>query len=608
MSLKIWLPLNGHIKNQGLSTADLISGNVVYKENGVDLNTEFTINCANLSNAKQFSVSFWVKPESRDSTSNWCKILRVGDKTSSGSGGSNIRFETSYGSQASNVVSVHNNSAYAIWEGLDGLVSSTRDVWHHVCLICSDKDITVYCDGQQVMQSTTLKGGYLTGAFTIGQTNYTSGVLRDLRIWDNAISLKEMKELSKGLVLHYKLSGIGGENFILESRKVTSGGNANGITRSYESDGSMKIIAASSNGNYASLGFAQNSNDNVGAKLLVGDIYTISCDVKVESGTKLPSLFINSGNSYKQLQGDIKLGEWIRASYTSTWAEPGTNYGNISLHLGFSNAIGTYYFKNFKLEKGDRVTPWIPSPFDAEYTSLGFNDGIEHDCSGFGNNGEQWAYDSYGSITFDSNTPRYTTCIHINNDAKNASSNNASGTRYIYGKCALTTPKELTISFWCKPVAGSQGSTYNGQFSTTNNSIGSSAGNDYLTSCFNHRDAGIDVNSSDGSTHLRLPVAFTANEWHYYTFTYDGQTANAYVDGVLKNTVSFTSPTTLCSMVAIVIGFSKAGGVWRSNNSYYSDFRIYSTALSADDILTLYNTAATIDNQGNLFTYEVVEG
>jgi hypothetical protein len=38
-----------------------------------------------------------------------------------------------------------------------------------------------------------------------------------------------------------------------------------------------------------------------------------------------------------------------------------------------------------------------------------------------------------------------------------------------------------------------------------------------------------------------------------------------------------------------------------------SDFRIYATALSAEDVAELYHTAASIDKQGNLFCGEVVE-
>lgn len=37
------------------------------------------------------------------------------------------------------------------------------------------------------------------------------------------------------------------------------------------------------------------------------------------------------------------------------------------------------------------------------------------------------------------------------------------------------------------------------------------------------------------------------------------------------------------------------------------DFKIYSTALSAEDILAEYNRKAAIDKNGNLFTGEIIE-
>jgi len=118
----------------------------------------------------------------------------------------------------------------------------------------------------------------------------------------------------------------------------------------------------------------------------------------------------------------------------------------------------------------------------------------------------------------------------------------------------------------------------------------------------NHYDSGVIVNSSDGNTHLRLSIVLNSDEWHHYAFTFDGENAIAYKDGILVDTNNFSSSVTLGSFSSIIIGLSRAGGVWRKNNNDYSDFRIYATALSASDILELYHTPETLSNNGTLLT------
>ena len=104
--------------------------------------------------------------------------------------------------------------------------------------------------------------------------------------------------------------------------------------------------------------------------------------------------------------------------------------------------------------------------------------------------------------------------------------------------------------------------------------------------------------------------ATLANAWHMLTGTFDGSTVKIYIDGVLKNSVTTGSTNGISYSSARLCLAAEAQGATPANSNYVgdlSDVRIYSTALSNEDILKLYQLAAKIDSNGKIHSYELEE-
>lgn len=598
MALQVWLPLNGNLNNYG---ADGSVSNIPYTaasfangktgKNLVISNAKSTsVTFTSLVGLKEFTISYWYKFTSGNTFTTYADLIWLG--CSSGT----LRLET---------CNTTGGSSKWYGNGMDsnGTVSHSvvLNTWYHDCIVVTGSTITRYINGKSIGTVTKPTTNIaLTGAFSLGDAGMYGG-LADVRIYDECLSVKQIKELSKGLVAHYKLEGTqGGENLILASHQVTSGGQGSGITRTYEKDGSLKVVSESGNGNYCSLGFAKNSNTNVGEKMAVGDKYTISCDIKVETGTTFPTLFINGGNGYKALRGDIsKIGEWQRVYYTSIWAEPGTNYGNISLHLGFGGAIGTYYFKNFKLEKGDILTKWTPAPSDDLYHTLGYDKWINIDSSGYG-------YDTItaGNIYYHADSPRY----------EGSTQFNGVNTNYIYRSKFDWLKPPFTFNCWCNQVSRT---SQKGSSGTTTLQFVESQGRDCGLAGFSLvLSNGVPKlflgTETEGTYHqINSDTALTLNTWHMLTGTYDGTTVKLYVDGILKASKAVTTAISWAQADGFVIGKMAYRHTTTTNyfpfNGYINDVRVYSTALDVNDVLALYNNSAYIDNYGNIGAYEFIE-
>ena len=224
MSLRVWLPLNGTLDNQGLD--DIVvtnngatidnSGKIgkCYSFDGNDDYISLTGNCLyNIikGGASSFSISFWIYQA--DST----RAIIFGDYGLAGGIGFNIELTTSH-------------CIRFYWNGSPDLGISQINIgtttWNHVVLVYDTIHLYGYLNGNLVYTYTgalTVKNK-TSGSYYLGRDSRTGGTalngkMNDVRIYDHALSPMEVKQISQGLILHYPLNnnGWGQENLLINS-------------------------------------------------------------------------------------------------------------------------------------------------------------------------------------------------------------------------------------------------------------------------------------------------------------------------------------------------------------------------------------------------------
>lgn len=585
MALQVWLPLNGDLRNQGLSPVTITNSGATVDNNGkigkcyyFNGNSEIITSSVDTSSWTNYSICCWIKADSTISDGTWHRIGGVAEHTFFQLDMSNkdvARFFISQDGTTSGI------AVYATNSIVDGS-------WHHICGIADNTKIALYIDGELI--GTTIRTIIYcpkSAIVRVGNTYSGSkfkGLINDFRIYDHALSIKEVKELAKGLILHYPLNnnGIGNLN-ILSDFDTSFQSYNNGATTLFTNqmnNGTQEIVSniGGINGKCLHLHSSGGNNRQYRTKSLEqGKTYTISADYYSLNAQSTAWRGELNGGNYSWVGNNAAYttpGKWQRLSYT---------YTNLT-----SNAIIYFfiyctqgqdcYIKNIKIEEGESSTPWCPYFVDSNM--------IEYDCSGFNNNGIK-----NGIIKYTSDTPRY-----------RVSSNFPSGANYINaGRGAMVTDA-ITVNLWMK-------------CSTWGN----------VTSCT--EGGGWNFEESNG---LRFPIYTTdntyriaqssitsaslKNNWHMLTGTYDGLIAKIYIDGEEKGSIVCSTTHKDIKYHAsnvIFIGAEAANNVnTPANNNYIgniSDYRIYCTALSADDIKALYEDVGYIDNQGNFHVYEYSE-
>lgn len=597
MALQIWLPLTKDLRNQGLCKIIPTNNNAVYNATGGKLGgcysfTNQTISLIPNTELKnsfdgEASISCWVKISTSHAAYAQCATYGLVSTAWTA-----IYFGIDINASGIPIGNVANGSNFT---NCSFSTAIKDNQWHHLCLTYTTGTMKSYLDG---VLKTTTSTSYVpawTNAtiFTVGGNSSevfkNNDCMNDVRLYNHCLSSMEVKKLSQGLVLHYPLNrnGWGQENILLntgfESRYTQStgwdttkngtqlanswGGYNSGVgnqatvyhahLKEFNGEWVYEYIKTA---NESWLGISQSG---LQSKLVAGETYTFSWEEYHVSGTNRVGTGLyyyktgaTSANFHLGIQqkGNVSItNQWQKCSYTFTAPSDADWSKSMSWYVyGHYNGNGTFYVRHIKLEKGSVATPWCPNSSDALATTMGLNSTIEYDCSGFCNNG---TYSALPTVTSD--TPKYNvSSLFGAYNTPNLITNTASTLCPALSNC--------TIAWWQKSN-GAATLLLTGQ--TTSYYVAASNANTYY-----HQNAGSPTMYRDG---VAGTYQNTTGVWHHYVLT----------------GVNLSTWTTL--------KVNSYGSGWPVNG-YISDFRIYATALSADDVKSLYQNCATIDPDGTI--------
>ena len=581
MSLRVWLPLDGDLRQLGISELACTENTGVISNAGkigscyTFTNQKITLTATSNFNAHfstQCSLALWVKISS--SHNSWAQVLTYGKVSTSWTA---IICGLDINSSGKVYFNCTDCSTYKQCVSTNAIKD---DKWHHLVGTYNNGIIKLYIDGVLDKTTTDCPVPKWSDCTIIGIGGNSSEVLKtgdslnDVRIYDHCLSTAEVKEIAQGLILHYKLDGglFGNSNLYTGSEKFT-GTWVNSSAWSTESEAYQNFVVKRKSTTWG--GLAQNIT------CTQGDIFTISFYGKIDSGGNIQSVHrSNLGNfttGLTILGGNFSSGFiWVNNSEDGTqwkryWATvqiTGSDVTYLQWRLENSVADKNFYICGIKLEKGNTATTWCPA--DSE---MNIDRTIIEDSSGYGHNGT-----INGTLTLSNDTPRYSACAVFN----------GTNTRI---KVPNLTPDAITVSFWMKRNAN----TGTRQFLYTSWSGVTCELTTSGTTTFA-------VNKSSYPT-ISGSTITTSTGWIHYCGTFD--TTNGlrlYENGVLKS-----SNTSNLNAISWNISTNYIGYYNTYYNGLMSDFRIYCTPLLDTDIKQLYNVGMKVDKKQNVHAFEFNE-
>ena len=560
MSLRVWLPLTKDLRQQGLDSTTITQNSGTAISSGGKLgfclaatsNATVVVNLPSLAtmlaNGKSYSLACWVKVTNKV-TNGW--VIKLGTNSCG------LWWAAS--------------EARWVWnENDDGkrcanpTISSDTANWHHLVTTItksSNGNVTTarhYVDGKPAtsyeVQTWDGSGNTQPAGTTITISPYVAS-LNDVRLYDHCLSPMEVKELSKGLVLHYPLNrgGWGQEN-LLE--------NTNG-----------ESVATSANDSAYPAPTRYLTDTGVEVFTNTEDDFTYSCNYEVTNNSATGA-YIYTQAKGTTAGGSLNVYNTPIGRYTHTFklndtqAASTNHYCRVRLRNASDGAIIKVW--NQKLEKGSIATPWSPASTDTLATTLGLNDMVEYDTSGYCNN-----LTKNGTYSYTSDTPKYAVSTTFN------------GTEWMNGSTPGAEIK--TLACWAKTTKNKSTSQFMVADSTSAIAIA------FYSGCI----IGVFGSTRSTGSKCTLGSSYKENDWNHFVVVKTGDAGERaiYCNGEL---LTPTSNDYWGSATGLFIGSRNNSGAL----PFYGqicDVRAYATALSADDVKSLYQNSAYIDSSGNVY-------
>lgn len=561
MSLRIWLPLTGNLNNNGLEDITISSTNATVDNNGkIGSCYSFNGNSSYLLGTHNFI---------NNNTDDWsfCCWMKVNNAHTG------CLFSCRNNVNYNGITIFYYGSQWIIDDGnrwqFTPTITIAANTWYHVCVI-RKKGVGKFLYINGILDSSTESVGTQTNVsptyFSIGACqqgsptsisgNWYNGYLNDIRFYDHVLSIKEIKDIAKGLVVHYLLNG---GNFIPN------------LLRSNP----LQHYATS----YCGYQFKLSENMVAGTKYTI-QLWDINISHSAKTSSQLNITIYWGGGMNREIGFDIPTGhaDYLVGTFTAQSNSKPDDANNLWLNVYNStpSVSGTMNMSigKWKLEKGEAATPWVPNIEDPNYSVFEFDSTKEIDVSGYKNNAE-----IIGTLNRTNDCPRniLSAKFPTNTDYIKLLNLSTSGFADSY-----------TFSWWGKY------SNYTGHmmwgFANGNrlNLYMSNSGKNF------YWNTGDSLNNPFGSV---KPSEY-ANEWHHFVVTGDGNVNKLYIDGEFQ--ANATTYRGLTGAHIILNGWDTS--VNYKFNGYLSDFRIYATCLSEDDIRELYNKPIILTNNGDMIS------